>query len=41
MIDDDKLTELLDRAQTEENSYNWAEAARLYEEAGNSFLNKK
>ena len=35
------LSELLDRAQIEENSYNWTEAARLFEEAGNLFLNKK
>ncbi|MFW9998769.1 MAG: hypothetical protein ACFE88_01505, partial [Candidatus Hermodarchaeota archaeon] len=32
---------MLEKAQTEENLYNWAEAARLYEKAGKSFLNKK
>lgn len=41
MIDDDKVSKLLDRAQTEENLYNWAEAARLYERAAKSFLDKK
>ena len=41
MIENNKIAELLDRAQTEENLYNWAEAASLYEQAGKSFLNKK
>lgn len=41
MIENNKLSEILERAQTEENLYNWAEAARLYEQAGKSFLNKK
>ncbi|UCD02438.1 MAG: carbon-nitrogen hydrolase family protein [Promethearchaeota archaeon] len=41
MTENSKLSELLKRAQTEENLYNWAEAARLYEQAGKSYLNKK
>ena len=36
-----KLSEILERAQTEENLYNWAEAARLYEQVGKLFLDKK
>ncbi len=35
------LSELLDKAQIEKKSYNWTEAARLFEEAGKLFLNKK
>ncbi len=41
MIENNRLSELLDRAKTEENLCNWAEAAKLYEQAGKSFLNKK
>ncbi len=41
MIENNKLSEILERAQAEENLYNWAEAARLYEQAGKLFLNKK
>jgi len=32
---------LLERAKVEEKGYNWVEAARLYEEAAKSFLDKK
>jgi len=41
MIKNNKIAELLDRAQTEENLYNWSEAVRLYERAAKSFLDKK
>jgi tetratricopeptide (TPR) repeat protein len=41
MIENNNLSELFERAQTEENLYNWAEAVKLYEEVGKLFLNKK
>ena len=40
MIDDDKVSDLLDRAQAEENLYNWTEAVRLYKLAAKSFSDK-
>ncbi|MFX0185379.1 MAG: nitrilase-related carbon-nitrogen hydrolase [Candidatus Hodarchaeota archaeon] len=36
----EKEEELLKKAELEEKAYNWAEAARLYEQAAKSFLDK-
>ena len=41
MIENDKLSELLEKAKNEENSYNWADAAKVYEQVAKIFLDKK
>jgi len=41
MMKGEREAVLLERAGVEEKGYNWVEAARLYEEAAKSFLDKK
>lgn len=40
MVEKKKDDMLLEKAQLEENNYNWTEAANLYEKTANSFLEK-
>jgi len=40
MISEESEADLLERAEVEEKKYNWIEAAKLYERAANSFLDK-
>jgi len=37
----EKEEDLLKKAELEEKTYNWAEAAKLFDQAAKSFLDKK